>query len=504
MSYVTRTLVLLLVGLFMMTASASADDRLTVSGLVDNIVIVTDNLSLADRHYTSLSLSPPSRHNAPQVMGQAGDADTLTYAVTRFNLRFTIDAGENSRAVAQVHADKEWGGSGVLFNDIEYTHGQGWAAYGGAFAVEGFWFEGLIPGTAAKFELGFPYFSAEFGGFGDATKIFNTAAPGVTISAPFSDTIDTYTWYTWLGQDFDGFGPTWERYSLGKGADNDGDGVPDPALNFLMGSGDDWAAGTRAQFTLMEGLAVDFVYAFHMDAAPAGTSGDRSRSWIQGKVWYQYGDFSLTPSVTMYLASNEGAMDTESMLLEVRTKYAIGALSLEGRIAFTPASEFDAAGNKIDDRDYGHMSVWGIPQSVVWFALMGNHDLTYLGPAYAKSIQTSLHHDSYGLVHAAAKADYTLSPQTTLSVSLGLFNAADDPQGVPGGLAGTGATYAGTSSHVATEVDAWLAYQLYSNATINLWAAYAMTGDALNLVMDGMVYESQDVVGAGALVRYTF
>ena len=187
----------------------------------------------------------------------------------------------------------------------------------------------------------------------------------------------------------------------------------------------------------------------------------------------------------------------------------MGAMSLEGRIAYTPASdgELDADGKfvKSTDRDYGILGVWGIPQSVVWFALMGNHDLTYLGPAYAKSIQTGLKQDSFGLMHAAAKADYTLTPQTTLSVSVGIFNAADNPQGVPGGLADTGASYAGGSSHVATEVDAWLAYQLYSNASISLWAAYAMTGDALNLkTMNGTVYESQDVLGAGALVRYTF
>ena len=481
MTYVTRILVLLLVGLFMMSASASADDRLTVSGLVDNIATFTDNLSLADRNYTKLSLGNP------QNPGQAGDEDSLSYAVTRFNLRFTIDAGENSRAVAQVHADKEWGQSGVLFNDGEYSHGQGLAAYGGAFTVEGYWFEGLIPNTAAKFEIGFPYISAEFGGFGDATKILNTAVPGLTLSAPFSDTISTYTWYAWLGQDFDGYGPTFGT-----------DGV--------VGNGDDWAAGTRAQFTIMEGMAVDLVYAFHMDEAPVGTmTGDESRNWIQGKLWYQYGDFSLTPSLTMYLASLDGGMNTESFLLDLRAAYAMGAMSLEGRVVYTPASEFDANGNMTENRNYGILGVWGIPQSVQWFALMGNHDLTYLGPAYAKSIQTGLNQDSYGLVHAAAKAAYTLTPQTTLSVSVGLFNAADDPQGTPSGAAGeAGATYAGGSSHVATEIDAWLSYQLYSNASISLWAAYAMAGAALDLMMDGVVYESQDVMGAGALVRYTF
>ena len=45
MSYVTRTLVLLLVGLFTMTAAASADDRLTVSGNMDFRFLMLENYS---------------------------------------------------------------------------------------------------------------------------------------------------------------------------------------------------------------------------------------------------------------------------------------------------------------------------------------------------------------------------------------------------------------------------------------------------------------------------
>ena len=485
MTYVTRTLVLLFVGLFIMTSAASGDDRLTVSGLVDNIFTFTDNLSLSDRHYTSLSLG------TPQNPGQAGDADSLSYAVTRFNLRFTIEGPNNGRAVAQIHADKEWGQSGVLFTNEDFNHSGSIGAYGGAFAVEGIWYEGLIPGTAAKYEIGLPYMSAEFGGWGQSNKILNTALPGITVSAPFSDTIDTYTFFALTGQDFDGYGPTFQPATASQ----------------LTGNGDDWAAGTRIQFRVMEGMAVDLGYTLHMNEAGVGMTGDVTRNWIHGKLWYQYGDFSLTPSLTMYLADTDGGNDTESFLLDLRAKYLVGALSLEGRIAYTPASDGDT------NRDYGILGVWGIPQSVQWFALMGNHDNTYLGPAYTKSIQVNLRQDSFGLMHAAAKAAYTLSPQTTLSVAVGLFNAADDTAGVPGGLKdrklngasdGPDAMYAGGSSHVATEVDAWLDYQLYSNASISLWAAYSMSGDALDLMMNNVVYESQDVLGAGALVRYTF
>ena len=165
MTYVSRILVLLIVGLFMMSASASADDRLTVSGNIDTRVIATDNYSLFDGNYTSLVTG-----GAANATGQAGDADSMSHVITRFNFRFSIEAFENSKAVLQTHVDKEWGQSGVLFGRLhkdEYTHAAVNGAYGGAMTVEGYWLEGLIPGTAAKFEIGVPYFAAESGSFGE-------------------------------------------------------------------------------------------------------------------------------------------------------------------------------------------------------------------------------------------------------------------------------------------------------------------------------------------------
>ena len=300
MTYVTRTLVLLIVGLFVMSASASADDRLSVSGFIDTRILSIDNFSRWDYNYTNMPIM--SAANA----GQGGDEDTLSFAMTRFNLRFTIEAFENSKAVLQTHTDKEWGKSGVLFTDTEYVHGASINAYGGAPAIEGYWFESLIPGTAATFQIGVPYFAAESGGFGEATKLFNTAAPGIILSAPLSDAISTYTWYAWLGQDYDGFQ--------------------------AGGNGDDWAFGSRATLSLVEGLSVDLLYAYHlndMNDSSGAMGGEEDRHWIGGTMRYQYGDFSLLPSLILYLADNEGS-DTESFILDVRAKYVTGPLSLEG------------------------------------------------------------------------------------------------------------------------------------------------------------------------------
>ena len=203
MSYVTRTLVLLIVGLFMFSALASADDRLSVLGNIDTRLIATDNYSLFDGNYTSLVTGGTA--NASM---QAGDQDSMSHVITRIYLRFNVEAFENSKAVVSTIVDKEWGQSGVLFGRLhkdEYTHAAPAGAYGGAMTVEGYWLEGLIPGTAAKYEIGVPYMSAESGSFGESTKILNTAIAGVTLRTPLSDAINTYTWYAWLGNDFDGY-----------------------------------------------------------------------------------------------------------------------------------------------------------------------------------------------------------------------------------------------------------------------------------------------------------
>ena len=505
MTYVTRILVLLFVGLFMVSASASADDRLTVSGNMDFRFLMLENYSHSDRNYTDAALG------SPVVPGQRGDEDSQTWMHQRFNFRIAVEAFENTKVVTQSHVDQQWGRN---------TYKIGVGAYSGSFVVEGYWIEGLIPGTAAKFELGVPYFAAESGGWAAANKIFNTAAPGATLSAPLSDTISTYTWFSWIGDDLDGYAP--------------GAGNAPGATSTGGGHGDDWAIGTRATFTLADGLEADLIYAYHFtecgrsqraaQATPMGcdtgaiygtgsnTAYEENRHWIGSTVRYNYADFSFSPTLILYTASDELAGDTDSMLLDVRADYSVGPLSLSGRVVYTPGSGVDENGMQLTDKDYDVIGVWGISLPTQWFNLFGmtsgSPTLNDLGPlVLGDSSQSNIRHESFGLVHAAVKAEYTLTPQTTIGAALGLFNTAEETAGRPrdgdAGEALDGAMYAG-GSHLATEIDAFLHYSLYSNTTVSLFLAYAMMGDALDLVYEGTTYESQDAIGAGARVVYSF
>ena len=502
MTYVSRILVLLLVGLFVMSASASADDRLTVSGNMDFRFLMLENYSHNDRNYTDAALGTPS------IAGQRGDEDSLTWMHQRFNFKISVEAFENTKVVTQSHVDQQWGRN---------TYKIGVGAYSGAFVIEGYWIEGLLPGTAAKFELGVPYFAAESGGWAAANKIFNTAAPGATLSAPLSDTISTYTWFAWIGDDRDGYAP--------------GAGNAPGATSTGGGHGDDWAIGTRATMTLAEGLEADLIYAYHFTecgdsqkadnpnvpcdtgalyGSGSNTAYEENRHWIGSTLRYNYADFSFSPTVILYFADDELAGSTESMLLDVRADYSVGALSLSGRFVYTPGSGANPDGTQRTDKDYDVIGVWGIPHATQWFTLFGissgSPTFNDLGPLLVNdSVQGNIRHESFGLVHLAVKAGYTLTPQTTLSAALGLFNTAEDTAGIPrdSGTLGAGTRYAG-GSNLATEVDVWLDYQLYSNTTISLFVAYAIMGDALDLTMGGTTYESQDAVGAGGRVVYSF
>jgi uncharacterized membrane protein len=493
----------------MLSASASADDRLTVSGNMDFRFFMLENYSHNDRHYTKAVIGSPA------VEGQRGDEDSLTWMHQRFNFRISVEAFENTKVVTQSHVDQQWG---------MQTYNIGVGAYSGSFVIEGYWIEGLLPGTAAKFELGVPYFAAESGGWAAANKIFNTAAPGATLSAPLSDTISTYTWFSWIGQDLDGYA---------------GGSVPVDGVGNGGGHGDDWAAGTRATITLAEGLEADLIYAYHFTecgraqrAAQTGcdtgalygagnnTAYEENRHWIGSTVRYDYADFSFSPTLILYRADDKLAGETESMLLDVRADYSVGPLSLSGRVVYTPGSDFNSDGTMRTNRDYDVIGVWGIPHATQWFTLFGNSSgnpaFNDLGPLLlGGSAQANIRHESFDLMHVAAKAEYTLTPQTSIGAAVGIFNTTEDTMGNPSSASGQfttdtspnfadlGVTYAG-GSHLATEVDAWLHYNLYPNTTISFFIAYAMTGDALGLVHMGQTYESQDVMGAGGRFVYSF
>lgn len=506
-----------------MSGSVSADDRLTVSGNIENIVTGLSNYSAFDNNFTKLDLGGDD-----DLIPMAGDADERFTGVTRMGFRFTVEALENTQLVLDTLSDHFWGISetGWMNSDRAGTFAPG-GYHSGGIRTNAFWFRGLIPGTGATLTVGAPYFGA-VRLKGCIINCINTA--GATLAVPFSDTVNTYTWYSRQSDSWGGVTGNYraDHHSHTEKTDEqvmqtapaDGD------------AGDTWAIGTRIELAPMEGLDLDLLYAFQnlecrpdcdTHYKPVRMPHNETRHWVGADMRYVYGDMTLSPTLILLFGESElkdgGNADIASFLFDLEVAYQVGPLGLKARIAYTPgnpASDDLGAGSTY--KSWQTAGVWNNQASVPWFQLWGSGccaSHTHITPdmfgyGTPRSIRHNLSFDQFGLMHVAVQGTYTVNERTGLVVALGIFNAAEEV-GRPARMAAAaaGATdsynYTGQDTHLATEVDVQLKYQLYSNTELELWAAYAMTGDALNLIdAKGELAEAQNTTGAGARLNYSF
>ena len=511
MTYVSRILVLLLVGLFMMSASASADDRLTVSGSFMNQIFSTSNHSAFDDNFTNLTIDHPFATNM-----QPGDQDDMILGVSRLFFAFEVEAFENTQLFYRMIVDQYWGEGGAggrnAWRPDNYNED--------GIRLHNLYADIQIPATAATLRVG--GFSASAQRLkGCMVHCMDTT--GAAITAPFSDTVNTYTWYSVWSDNWDGVA----GIAADKGAADD----------------ETWAMGTRIEFSPMDGLELDLIYAYQRvgcqdprtgcqvrtlqirnmasDDGATGTSyvANEDRNWVGIDVRYQYGDFTLSPTAIFHFGSTDlvggGQSDIASFLLDIEAAYQVNpSLVLKGRVGYTPgdpASDDLGAGSTLNS--WQILGTYVSQPSLSWFSLWGyNNIIVYplmFDYATGRAINGRMSFDQFGLMVAAARAEYTINPKTLITGSLGFISAAEEV-GRPARL-GTDRSvnptfnYTGQDTHLATEVDVELVYTVNPATDLKLWAAYSMNGDAMNLDMgDGNIAEAGDTLGGGATLTYSF
>ena len=475
-------------------------------GSLDNQYFGVSNLSGFDYNHTSLVL---------QGNMQPGNEDDLVLGVTRAFLAFNIEAFENTKFVLTTITDQFWGT--VAGNaGAEDGHGYRPDNYDGlAIRLNNFYMDTLIPGSSATVRVGgIPFGAQRLKGC--VIHCLDTA--GVTVTAPFGDTVNTYTWYSHFSDEWDGV------RAGGAG-------------------GESWAAGTRVELAPLEGLDLDLIYAYQRldcseqdpdDACSIRTlqlrsknQGENSssyvslenRHWVGIDIRYQYGDFTLSPTVLLHFGSTDlvggGESDISSFLLDVEVGYQTGPLMLRGRVAYTPGDPYtDDLGDGSTLNSWQVVGTFNAQPILGWFSLWGPRNMQIypfmFNYSSGRSLDTHLSFDQFGLMLVAARAEYTVNARTTLTGSLGIFNAAEDV-GRPARLGPVSDenhpdfNYTGQDSHLATEVDVEVVYTVNPATDLTLWAAYSMNGDALNLMTaDGTVAESEDTVGGGVRLLYSF
>ena len=499
-----------------MGASASADDRLTVSGFLMNQMFGTSNFSAFDDNFTNLTLDHPFATNT-----QAGDQDDMLLGVSRLVFALQVEAFENTELTYRMIVDQYWGEGGAGGRNAWRPDNYNEAAV----RLNHLYVDVQIPATAATLRVG---------GFGASAQrlkgcmIHCMDTAGIALTAPFSDTVNTYTWYSAWSDNWDGVAGT----TAAIGAMDD----------------ESWAMGTRIEFTPMDGLDVDLLYVYQRlgcqdprtgcqvrtlqirNAAYNKSGSDEEgstslvanedRNWVGLDVRYQYGDFTLSPTALFHFGSTDliggGESDIASFLLDIEAAYqASPSLLLKGRIGYAPGNPAsDDLGDGSTLNSWQILGTFVAQPSLSWFTLWGyNNIIVYplmFDYATGRAVNARMNFDQFGLMVAAARAEYTVNTKTTLTGSLGIISAAEEV-GRPARL-GTDRSvnptfnYTGQDTHLATEVDVELIYTLNPATVLKLWAAYAMTGNAMNLQMEegGPIADAADTLGGGATLTYSF
>jgi hypothetical protein len=489
---------LALVGL--VAIPAYADQRLTVTGFIDNHVRAFGNLSATDDDYTL-------------------DDDDEWHARTRGRLFFNIAATEFSKAVVAFEFDQYWGdtsqnppGAGATSTRcVTSTPGETCTIINdnGGFdlGIDNFvielkhlYVDIKVPETPVRVRLG--GFDVNATPLKDLTLLTMDVA-AIAVDIDFHPQFKTLVYFSPTEEDFD--------------------------QEFADELGEDYFGGVTLQAIPMKGFQIDGVFAFQHLQGPSfsGTAtmripsaGQRSedRYWVGIDSRIKLGDFTLSPTFLYNFGTrtfiNGQESDISAFLLDLRGAYVIGPLTIQGKFVYTPGndanSNVNTPGSDIDFFQF--IAIDTVHRSLDWFEIFGFNIDTTSAPPFgdSRSMRSNLGFDQYGLLHAALRLDYKVIQPLTFTVAGGLFWAAEDV-GRPARLGPASATsnpsfnYTGEDNYLGTEIDAWIRYNIFRGTDIDVYFAYAIVGDALNLQNPGgPVREAQDSVAGGARVLYRF
>lgn len=474
---------------------------LSVTGFIDNHTRYVDNLS----------------SNEETGRGDLTiDEDESWLGRTRGRIFFTAKPNTFSKAVVAFEMDQTYGASDSggfdLGNDNQ------------VIKLKHLYAQVKIPSTPLKITLG---------GFNvSATKlksciVYCDDSGGVVVEGAWSPQFSTYSWFVIAEEE------QIEDNNTRAGGDT---------------FGEDWTVGTTFRLKPAKGMDIHLFGAYYSIDGPSsdsssliigscnagrdGGAAGQPACFTKDKRYYfgvdarlKFGGLTVSPSF-IYLGGERdlasgGSVDIQSFLLDVRGKYAWGPLSVEGKFVYIPGNEAnDPLDGSGDDLKYWqNISVTTVNRVTHWFELFGWHIDGTSPPTFgfndSRALRSAGTFDQFGLVHPAIRVDYKVAKPLTIAALFGLFYAAEDV-GAPSrfglGNVPQNRNWTGQDKHIGNEFDVLLTYQWFKGTTINVWFAYAQSGEAHDLCAPGTseaagncdVLEAEDRVGFGARMIYRF
>lgn len=458
--------------------SAYADDRLKITGYVDNHVHWIDNVTFTDDDFTR-------------------DDDERFIGRMRARLFFNIVAAENTKAVVALEFDQMWGEKATEDDGMDFGADQK-----GVTELKQLYVDFKVPGMPVRFQVGGPRFAASK--LKDCVLLCADAA-GINMFIDASPEARLILYYIQVQEE------------------EDEDTGPLPRLR-----GEDYIIGTTLETKFAEGFDVNAFFLFAHESGPQfrtqtsqriGSPGMQETNlfWFGVDARLRFGNLMFMPTIIYSGGKREfgpgvGDSDVKAFMVDVRGAYTMGAWKFTAKFVFTPGNEF--TDDLVDDdiKFFQLLSGDGVQRSTQWFELLGFNIDTTTGGRFngdSRGIDNNLTFDQFGLIHGAIKIDYQVMKQLTFFGALGFF-ATDEKVGLPARCAiiGCNATfnYTGDDRYLGTEIDVWLAYQIFPRATVNVYFAYAFIGDAYALVdtATNTVRDPKDIVGLGGRIIYRY
>jgi hypothetical protein len=460
----------------MIARPSFADDRLKVTGYLDNHVQwkrnTADNLDLTN--------------NADRFIGR-----------TRARLFFNMSVFENTKAVTALEFDQEWGERPTSYAGFDWGNDNREVT-----ELKQMYLDFKIPGAPVRFQVGGPRFHnsrlkdcmlvcRDSGGI----KGFFDLAPQMRLNL----------YYTQIQ----------ELKSAFRSQDKRGE-------DYLLGTTLETRFAKAHQFNFFVLFAHERGEQFRLQTSRRiGGDLDLAKTdlfWLGVDGRFRFGNLILEPTFIYsggkwnYLSGADS--DISAVMVDVRATVKAGAWTFAGKIAYVSGNDAndDLAGGH-DIHFFQMASPDGVWRGVKGFEILGfNIDTTSGGlfPGTARGIDDNGQFDQFGLIHAALFVDYKATKKLQFTGAVGMFSAAKDvgrPARVGAAPAGfDNFNYTGDDKYLGTEIDVWLSYQIFPRATVNAYVAYAFMGDAYALrdPVTGVTHDPEDAADIGARIIYRY
>lgn len=459
----------------MIAGPTYADDRLKVTGYIDNHVHWMENT--ADNNDLT--------HTADRFIGRS-----------RARLFFNMIATENSKGVVALEFDQEWGERPTAHDGFDWGNDQR-----DVVELKQLYVDFKIPGAPVRLEVGGPRFHSSR--LKDCILMCRDSA-GINAYIDVAPAARMILYYTQIQ----------ELKSAFRSQDS---------------RGEDYLMGTTIETSFAQGLRVNFFGIFAHEqgdqfrlqtSSKIGSPGMEKTNlfWLGVDARLRFGNLTLMPTIIYSGGKREFAAgisdsDVKAFMTDLRAEYKVGAWTITGKFVYTPGNKASDDLVSDDIHFFQLASPDGVVRSVQWFELLGfNIDTTSGGrfPGTSRGLDDNLTFDQYGLIHGAVLVDYQATKQLSFFGSLGFF-ATDEKVGRPARMGAAPAgfdnfNYTGEDRYLGTEIDMWLSYQIFPRATVNAYVAYAFIGDAYALrnPATGETRDPNDAVALGTRIIYRY